>query len=74
MSTENAKWFYEQTRVGDLVRVVNSLGAVMEPFGNGFGDWNLSWDDWVRHSATGQPVSTAGPTGVGPAAASGPIV
>ncbi|WP_371482090.1 Ig-like domain-containing protein [Kitasatospora sp. NBC_00315] len=65
MSTENAKWFYDQTRVGDIVRVVNSLGAGMEPFGNGFGDWNVSWDDWLKHSATGQPVSTAARSGQG---------
>ena len=68
MSTENARWFYEQTRIGDLVQVVNSKGAGMEPFGNGFGDWNLGWDDWVKHSATGQPVSTAGPAGAAGAA------
>ncbi|MCX5213376.1 Ig-like domain-containing protein [Kitasatospora sp. NBC_00240] len=69
MSTENAKWFYEQTRVGDLVQVVNSKGAGMEPFGNGFGDWNLTWDDWVKHSATGKPVSTDGPVSQGQTAA-----
>ncbi|MEU9074271.1 Ig-like domain-containing protein [Kitasatospora sp. NPDC004745] len=61
MSTDNAKWFYQNTRVGDLVTVVNSLGATMEPFGNGFGDWNLTWTDWVKHSALGQPVSTTEP-------------
>ncbi|MER7753420.1 Ig-like domain-containing protein [Kitasatospora sp. NPDC097643] len=61
MSTENAKWFYENTRVGDLVTVVNSRGATMEPFGNGFGDWNLTWTDWVKHSALGGPVSTTAP-------------
>ncbi|MQS11909.1 L,D-transpeptidase [Streptomyces kaniharaensis] len=68
MSTDNAKWFYENTRVGDLVTVVNSRGATMEPFGNGFGDWNVSWADWVRHSALGQPVSTTVPLSQAPAA------
>ncbi|MFJ2190440.1 Ig-like domain-containing protein [Kitasatospora sp. NPDC087861] len=61
MSTDDAKWFYRNTRVGDLVTVVNSHGATMEPFGNGFGDWNVSWTDWVKHSALGQPLSTTGP-------------
>ncbi|MEV7925926.1 MULTISPECIES: Ig-like domain-containing protein [unclassified Kitasatospora] len=61
MSTENAKWFFQNTRVGDLVTVVNSRGATMEPFGNGFGDWNISWTDWVKHSALGEPVSTTAP-------------
>ncbi|GAA2157909.1 Ig-like domain-containing protein [Kitasatospora kazusensis] len=61
MSTDNAKWFFDQTRIGDIVQVVNSIGSEMEPFGNGFGDWNISWDDWVKHSALGKPVTTAGP-------------
>ncbi|MFD0528037.1 L,D-transpeptidase [Kitasatospora arboriphila] len=60
MSTENAKWFFDNTRVGDIVQVVNSLGHEMEPFGNGYGDWNISWTDYVKHSATGARVSTAG--------------
>ncbi|WP_051970530.1 L,D-transpeptidase [Kitasatospora azatica] len=69
MSTDNAKWFYEQTRVGDIVQVVNSKGHQMEPFGNGFGDWNLSWDDWVKGSALGKPVSTDAPAPAAIAAA-----
>ncbi|WP_031071939.1 L,D-transpeptidase [Streptomyces sp. NRRL WC-3742] len=68
MSTDNAKWFYDNTRVGDLVTVVNSHGAVMEPFGNGFGDWNVAWASWVKHSALGQPLSTTGPAAQAPAA------
>lgn len=68
MSTDNAKWFFDNTRVGDLVTVVNSHGAEMEPFGNGFGDWNVSWASWVKHSALGQPLSTTGPAAQAPAA------
>ncbi|MFE2428480.1 Ig-like domain-containing protein [Streptomyces sp. NPDC059373] len=58
MSMSNAKWFFDQVRRGDLVRVINSQGATMTPFDNGFGDWNLTWDAWQRGSATGaqQPV------------------
>ncbi len=71
MSTDNAKWFYEQTRVGDIVQVVNSKGNDMEPFGNGFGDWNLGWDEWVKGSALGKAVSTAaGAPGAGGAGSS----
>ncbi|MEU1629127.1 Ig-like domain-containing protein [Streptomyces sp. NPDC020096] len=51
MSTDNAHWFFGQVRTGDIVQVVNSQGATMEPFGNGFGDWNLSWDAWTKGSA-----------------------
>ncbi|MGF1430726.1 Ig-like domain-containing protein [Kitasatospora sp. LaBMicrA B282] len=69
MSTDNAEWFYEHTRVGDLVQVVNSHGHEMEPFGNGFGDWNVDWNDWVKGSALGKPVSTQGPAQLPQAAA-----
>ncbi|MFH8987291.1 Ig-like domain-containing protein [Streptomyces sp. NPDC017940] len=51
MSTGNAAWFYETVRQGDIVKVVNSYGADMDPFGNGFGDWNVSWDKWRKGSA-----------------------
>ncbi len=51
MSTADAEWFFDTFRQGDLVEVVNSEGDVMEPFGNGFGDWNLTWDKWREGSA-----------------------
>ncbi|MEU4060811.1 Ig-like domain-containing protein [Streptomyces wedmorensis] len=61
MSTGNAAWFYETVRPGDIVRVVNSIGQTMDTFGNGFGDWNLSWDKWRKGSAlveaAGSPVA-----------------
>jgi hypothetical protein len=38
-------------RQGDIVKVVNSYGAEMDPFGNGFGDWNVSWKKWKAGSA-----------------------
>ncbi|MQY15315.1 L,D-transpeptidase 2 [Streptomyces sp. RB5] len=55
MSTGDAEWFYENARPGDIVEVVNSYGADMDPFGNGFGDWNVSWKKWREGS-----VLTAG--------------
>ncbi|MEY9963655.1 lipoprotein-anchoring transpeptidase ErfK/SrfK [Streptacidiphilus sp. MAP12-16] len=67
MSTGNAHWFYDTFHRGDLVQVVNSLGGRMEPFGNGFGDWNLSWADWQKGSALGKVVDTAGTGAVNPA-------
>lgn len=51
MSTANAKWFFDTVHVGDLVTVVHSEGRSMEPFDNGFGDWNLPWDKWGRGSS-----------------------
>jgi lipoprotein-anchoring transpeptidase ErfK/SrfK len=51
MSTGNAEWFFDNVREGDIVKVVNSHGNTMEPFGNGFGDWNLAWKKWRKGSA-----------------------
>ncbi|NJP50996.1 L,D-transpeptidase [Streptomyces sp. SBST2-5] len=56
MNTANAEWFFDNVREGDLVKVVNSDGDTMEPFGNGFGDWNVPWEKWQQGSAL-----TAGP-------------
>ena len=51
MSMANAKWFYETVRPGDIVKVINSYGNMMDTFGNGFGEWNVSWDKWREGSA-----------------------
>ncbi|MEV7792547.1 Ig-like domain-containing protein [Streptomyces sp. NPDC087512] len=51
MSTDNAQWFFDEVQEGDLVEVINSGGETMEPFGNGFGDWNLDWAKWREGSA-----------------------
>ncbi|MBA8943165.1 Ig-like domain-containing protein [Streptomyces calvus] len=51
MNTANAEWFFDTVREGDLVEVVNSAGDTMEPFGNGYGDWNLDWTRWQAGSA-----------------------
>ncbi|MFE9257168.1 Ig-like domain-containing protein [Streptomyces sp. NPDC006879] len=62
MSTGNAAWFYENVREGDIVKVINSYGEDMNPFGNGFGDWNLDWDAWREGSA----LLAGAPDGRGP--------
>ncbi|MFF3842756.1 Ig-like domain-containing protein [Streptomyces sp. NPDC001930] len=51
MNTADAAWLFSTVREGDLVRVVNGYGELMTPFDNGFGDWNLSWPEWLRGSA-----------------------
>ncbi|MYW66177.1 L,D-transpeptidase family protein [Streptomyces sp. SID8379] len=51
MSTGNAEWFFDTFRKGDIVKVVNSYGEDMDPFGNGFGDWNVGWKEWREGSA-----------------------
>ncbi|WTP57025.1 Ig-like domain-containing protein [Streptomyces phaeochromogenes] len=64
MSSANAQWFYENIRAGDIVQVVNSSGDMMAPFGNGFGDWNLTWKKW----RTGSALVADAPEGPGPEA------
>ncbi|UQA95938.1 L,D-transpeptidase [Streptomyces halobius] len=51
MSTANAQWFFNNVQVGDIIKVVNSEGEAMAPFGNGFGDWNMPWKEWRDGSA-----------------------
>ncbi|MFI9241349.1 Ig-like domain-containing protein [Streptomyces sp. NPDC053086] len=62
MSTANAEWFYDNVREGDIVKVVNSQGDPMEPFGNGFGDWNVDWTKW----RTGSALTDGTPDGPAP--------
>lgn len=49
MSPTNAVWLFNQSTVGDIVRVVGSP-RTLEP-GNGYTDWNVSWEDWRAGSA-----------------------
>ncbi|MFE0177025.1 Ig-like domain-containing protein [Streptomyces sp. NPDC059002] len=51
MSTGNAAWFFETVRQGDITRTINSYGEDMPTFGNGLGDWNMSWKKWREGSA-----------------------
>ncbi|MGW2176953.1 Ig-like domain-containing protein [Streptomyces sp. NPDC001732] len=51
MSTSQAQWFFNTVREGDIVEVVGSQGETMAPFGNGYGDWNLTWAKWLKGSA-----------------------
>ncbi len=51
MSLENAAWFFEQTIRGDIIEVVNSPTDRRMELDNGFGDWNMDWEDWVAGSA-----------------------
>ncbi len=57
MSMDNARWFYDHTIIGDVVDTVNS-SREME-LRNGFGDWNMSWAEWVKGSALEHEVPAA---------------
>ncbi len=51
-STENAKWFYDNTKRGDIVEVVNTVGGPTLSGTDGLGDWNIPWDQWKAGNAT----------------------
>lgn len=46
MSPENAKFFFDNARPGDVVIVANSGGPALESW-DGFGDWQVPWPEWV---------------------------
>jgi lipoprotein-anchoring transpeptidase ErfK/SrfK len=45
VSTSNARWFYDNTKRGDLVLVANTVGSTL-PGTDGLGDWNIPWAQW----------------------------
>jgi lipoprotein-anchoring transpeptidase ErfK/SrfK len=49
MSTADAAWLYSLTKRGDVVDVTGT-GRSME-LANGYGDWNLSWEQYRAGSA-----------------------
>ncbi|MFI1018800.1 Ig-like domain-containing protein [Streptomyces sp. NPDC020965] len=51
MSTGNASWLYSQLRPGDPFEIAGP-GHKGDPApGNGYGEWNLSWQEWQTKSA-----------------------
>ena len=49
VSTANAKWIYDHSHVGDPVTVKNTPRKVT--LGNGWTDWTVPWDTYVKGSA-----------------------
>ncbi|WP_316959604.1 Ig-like domain-containing protein [Streptomyces sp. TRM68367] len=45
-----AKWFYDNSLVGDVVIVKNSPDSTIAP-DNGLNGWNMAWNQWVAGSA-----------------------
>ena len=50
VSTSNAQWFYNNTKRGDIVEVMNTVGSLL-PGTDGLGDWNVPWDQWQAGNA-----------------------
>lgn len=56
MSDENAATFYARVQPGDAFEVVGDGSKGNADLGNGYGEWNLSWDQWkAKSAATGAP-------------------
>jgi lipoprotein-anchoring transpeptidase ErfK/SrfK len=49
MSTENAKWLFGISKIGDVVEYTGSPRPMT--LTNGYGDWNSPWSDWLQGSA-----------------------
>ena len=47
----NARWFYDNTKRGDIVEVINTVGATL-PGVDGLGDWNIPWEQWRTGNAS----------------------
>jgi lipoprotein-anchoring transpeptidase ErfK/SrfK len=48
-ATENAKWFYDIAQRGDIVKVTGTDREL--PWDNGWGYWQMSFDQWKKGSA-----------------------
>ncbi len=51
MNTRDSDWLWHVSHIGDPVEVSSKYGAAMPVTGNGYGDWNMSWNDWKAGSA-----------------------
>jgi lipoprotein-anchoring transpeptidase ErfK/SrfK len=47
----NALWFYNNTKRGDIVEVVNTVGPTLSGT-DGLGDWNIPWEQWRAGNAS----------------------
>jgi len=50
VSPTNAKWFYNNTKRGDIVEVQNTVGSTLAGT-EGLGDWNIPWAEWKAGNA-----------------------
>ncbi|ABM14879.1 MULTISPECIES: L,D-transpeptidase [Mycolicibacterium] len=50
VSTSNGQWFYDNSKRGDIVEIVNTVGSPLSGT-DGLGDWNIPWDQWKAGNA-----------------------
>ncbi|ROT31855.1 Ig-like domain-containing protein [Micromonospora sp. HM5-17] len=53
VSTPNARWLFERTKIGDPVTIAGTERKLAD--GNGWTAWNLSWEEFVKGSALPVP-------------------
>lgn len=46
LSSDNARWFFDNVKKGDVVINTNTGGPDLKPW-DGFGDWQVPWGQWV---------------------------
>lgn len=44
---EDAAWIFNNFTVGDVVHIKNTGNHALPPL-DGFGDWNMSWEEWTQ--------------------------
>ena len=49
MPPEDAQWFYDTFSYGDIVQVTGTSTQLAPD--DGYGDWNIPWDQWLQGSA-----------------------
>ncbi len=50
VSTSNGQWFHDNSKRGDVVKIVNTVGSTL-PGTDGLGDWNIPWEQWKAGNA-----------------------
>lgn len=56
MSLDNAGWLFSVTNIGDPIEITGT--PLKQNPGNGITVWNISWDDWLKESATGAHLTS----------------
>lgn len=50
VSPENAKWFQNNLKRGDIIEVRNTIGGQLSGY-DGLGDWQIPWSEWSKGNA-----------------------
>lgn len=50
VSPDNARWFFNNTKRGDVVEVQGTVGSTLSGV-EGLGDWNIPWSQWKAGNA-----------------------